>query len=161
VAGGAADCPTVLVLPGATMVPAVCGRPGPRPAVPGDISGLPPAGTMADLVAGICNSRCRAGVDGARGRLLLRRLPGSVRRTRPTSSGLTAWFSAQSGVRHFVGPVPLAVLHALLRVAPARLVRSFSCRGFAATAAIWDRRRLGARLAFTAAVVAVIEGQHG
>jgi pimeloyl-ACP methyl ester carboxylesterase len=40
---------------------------------------------------------------------------------------------AQSGVRHFVDPVPLAVLHALLRVAPARLVRSFSWRGFAAT----------------------------
>ena len=129
-AGGAPDHPTVLVLPGATLVPdplfvvvQALGRQH-RVIAPA----YPPAGTMADLVAGVtavldAEQVATAHVVGSSfggyvAQCLVRAHPERV----------DSLVLAQTGVRHFIGPVPLVLLHAVLRVAPAWLVRSFTWR---------------------------------
>jgi pimeloyl-ACP methyl ester carboxylesterase len=129
-AGGATDRPTVLVLPGATMVPDplfvvihALGRQY-RVIAPA----YPSFSTMADLVAGVTaildtEQVSTVHVVGSSfGGYLAQCL---VRANRQRIDSLVL---AQSGIRHFIGPVPLAVLHAVLRVAPVRLVRSFTWR---------------------------------
>src|SRR5512133_3794772 len=129
-AGGTADRPTVLVLPGATLVPdplfVVVQALGRRHRV--IAPAYPPAGTIADLVAGViavldAERVATAHVVGSSfggyvAQCLMRAHPERV----------DSLVLAQTGVRHFIGPVPMAVLRAVLRVAPAGLVRSFTWR---------------------------------
>jgi maspardin len=129
-AGGTADRPTVLVLPGATLVPdplfVVVQALGRRHRV--IAPAYPPAGTIPYLVAGVI-----AVLDAERvatAHVVGSSFGGYVAQclVRAHPERVDSLVLAQTGVRHFIGPVPLALLHAVLRVAPAGLVRSFTWR---------------------------------
>jgi pimeloyl-ACP methyl ester carboxylesterase len=129
-AGGAADRSTALELPGATIVPdplfVVVQALGRRHRV--IAPAYPPAGMMADLVAGVI-----AVLDAeqvATAHVVGSSLGGYVAQclVRAHPERVDSLVLAQTGVRHFIGPVPMAVLHAVLGVAPAGLVRSFTWR---------------------------------
>jgi pimeloyl-ACP methyl ester carboxylesterase len=89
----------------------------------------PPAGSMADLVAGVAavldaEQIATAHVVGSSfggyvAKCLVRAHPERVDSLVLAQTGVDSLVLAQTGVRHFIGPVPLALLHAGLRVAPA------------------------------------------
>lgn len=128
--GGVANASTVLLLPGAVLVPdpffIVMESLGRRYQV--IAPAYPPLRSMADLVAGVTAildaERIPAAYvvgssfGGYVAQCLLRAHPERVK----------ALALAQSGVRHFVGSAPLTVLRWLLQASPAPVVRWFTWR---------------------------------
>lgn len=128
--GGVRNAPSVLLLPGGTLVPdpffVVIEELGRRYQV--IAAAYPPARSMAELVGGttaILDAERLPAVHvfgssfgGYLAQCLVRAHPERV----------STLILAQTGVRHFVGPAPITVLQWLLQAAPALVVRWFMWR---------------------------------
>jgi 3-oxoadipate enol-lactonase len=128
--GGVPDGPTVLLLPGATMVPdpffEVIEALGRRYRV--IAAAYPPVQTMAALVAGVAAILDAADVSaphvmgssfgGYVAQCFVRNFPDRV----------DTLILAQTGVRHFAGPAAVAALYWVLEASPTAVVRWFMWR---------------------------------